>query len=77
MGEEVGHVLKVRIHQNANLLVDKPEIMNVNEVADLLGVVPATVRCEIYRGNLEAFRVGRCVRIARAALIGYLERSEG
>lgn len=43
-------------------------LLSVREVADALGVHPETIRRLIHDGRLEAIRVGRVLRIARAEL---------
>lgn len=55
----------------------EPDVMDAAKAAELLGVATATIRREIDRGNLEAFHVGRCVRIKKAALISYIEQGGG
>ena len=47
--------------------------LSVGEIAALLGCSPRTVRREIHRGNLRAFRVGRAVRVTRQALYEYID----
>jgi excisionase family DNA binding protein len=49
-------------------------LYSVREVADRLGVHPETIRRLIHDGRLEAVRVGRALRVAPAALEGFLER---
>lgn len=49
------------------------EGFSVNEVSALLHVEPKTIRREIYRGKLKAFRVGRAVRISRQSIEDYLK----
>jgi len=46
--------------------------MTAEEVAKRLGVSTATIRREIARGKLDAFRVGRNVRITNEALLKYV-----
>lgn len=45
--------------------------LSVAEVARLLGVHARTIRREIARGRLEAFRVGDSVRVSWAAIEAY------
>ncbi len=49
--------------------------MTVTEVAERLAVDPRTVRAEIERGRLAAFRVGTVWRIAPASLEEYMRPS--
>lgn len=51
----------------------KPEAYSPEYAATLLGVHPETIRREIARGNLKAFRVGQQLRILRSDLRGYME----
>ena len=51
------------------MFADEPDVMSVRKVAELLDVVPATVRREISRGNLECAHVGKCARLTKAALL--------
>jgi excisionase family DNA binding protein len=46
----------------------------VREVADQLGVHPETIRRLIHDGRLDAVRVGRVLRVHRAALDSFLAR---
>ena len=64
---EVPKANEVRLFEN------EPDIMNVQQVAELLGVVPMTIRREIQRGCLECIHVGRSVRITKTALLRYVE----
>lgn len=41
---------------------------SIREVAAILGISPATVRSEIFRGKLPSFRVGKRVLVPAAAL---------
>ena len=54
---------------------DELDGMTVFEVAERLGVVPATIRREIKRGKLKAIHVGRSVRITKAALLKYVKEA--
>lgn len=59
--------------EEPSLFADAPDVMNVAQVSDLLGVVPATIRREIARGRLECIHVGSCVRVTKTALRRYVE----
>lgn len=63
---EVPKTNEVRLFEN------DPDIMSVQQVAQLLGAVPAMVRREIQRGSLECIHVGRSVRITKTALLRYV-----
>ena len=58
------------------LFGDQPDVLNIGQVASLLGVASATIRREIDRGNLGAVHVGRCVRVTKTALLEYLGEVE-
>lgn len=54
---------------------EQPEnLVSVREVADQLGVHPETIRRLIHEGRLDAVRVGRVLRVHRAAVDGFLAR---
>ena len=52
------------------------ELMSVDEVAQMLKVHSMTVRRMIYRGKLEAHKVGTNVRISKEDLSKYLNNSK-
>ena len=52
----------------------QPELVSVRDVADQLGVHPETIRRLIHDGRLDAVRVGRVLRVHRAAVDGFLAR---
>ena len=62
----------VRIVSSMN--EDPSALVSVREVADQLGVHPETIRRLIHDGRLDAVRVGRVLRVHRAALDGFLAR---
>jgi excisionase family DNA binding protein len=51
--------------------------VDLAEAARLIGVSAKTMRREIDRGRLRAFKVGRLVRVRTAELQAYLKRLEG
>lgn len=53
---------------------DASALVSVREVADQLGVHPETIRRLIHDGRLDAVRVGRVLRVHRAALDSFLAR---
>ena len=61
-------------HGNHVLDVDAKRLYSVRQVADQLGVHPETVRRLIHDGRLDAVRVGRVLRVHRAAVDGFLAR---
>ena len=54
-----------------------PDTLDMDGVAELLGVTKKTIQREIKRGNLRCFHVGTRVRITKQALIDYVMESEG
>lgn len=50
-------------------------LLNVNEVAHLLGLKPATLRAWILLRKIEFVRVGRAVRIPRKSVDEFIERN--
>lgn len=53
---------------------DPISLVSVREVAGELGVHPETIRRLIHDGRLDAVRVGRVLRVHRAALDSFLAR---
>lgn len=51
------------------------KMLTISEVADALNVSVLTVRREIKRGNIEAFRVGGQIRFTENSLLTYLKRN--
>lgn len=49
-----------------------PELLTIDEVAQLLRVCRTTVYEQVRTGNLPSHRVGRNIRIARSALQQFL-----
>jgi excisionase family DNA binding protein len=49
-------------------------LVSVRDVANQLGVHPETIRRLIHDGRLDAVRVGRVLRVHRAALEQFLAR---
>lgn len=54
----------------------RPLTISVSEAAELLGVSEKTVRAAVEKGQLEAIRVGRLIRIVRAPLLQQLGISD-
>jgi excisionase family DNA binding protein len=53
---------------------DPSSLVSVRDVAGELGVHPETIRRLIHDGRLDAIRVGRVLRVHRAAVDGFLAR---
>lgn len=51
------------------------KMLTIFEVADALNVSVLTVRREIKRGNIEAFRVGGQIRFTENSVLTYLKRN--
>lgn len=71
MGGRVVYLTEVP-QEGVHLFDGQPDILDVKQVASLLGVVPATVRNEIAKGALECIHVGTRVRITKTALLRYV-----
>jgi len=56
--------------------MNKPAALRVGEVARILGVHAHTVRNEIKRGRLRAFRAGRLMLVSRIALLEYMRDAD-
>lgn len=72
MGGRVVYLTDVPSAGDVKLFDGEPDVMKVTKVAELLGVVPATVRREIARGRLESIHVGTSVRVTKTALLKYV-----
>lgn len=59
--------------QPPQMFADEPDVFGVTKAAELLDVVPQTIRREIARGRLECFHVGTNVRITKESLIKYIK----
>ena len=55
------------------LLKNSPPVMDVNTVAEILGVTPATVRRLLKANVIPSIKVGRLTRVTKDKLINYLE----
>jgi len=47
--------------------------LTISDAADYLGVRPSTVRQWVWRRRIDVVRIGRCVRIPKAALDKVIE----
>jgi excisionase family DNA binding protein len=52
--------------------VSEVALLTRKEVASLLRIHPATVSRLIHAGRLQAYRIGRGIRIARSSVVAYL-----
>jgi excisionase family DNA binding protein len=67
----------ILMNQTANPNIQiKPIVVDLQEAATMLRCCQATIRREIGRGNIRAFRLGRVWRIRIAELQAYLKRLE-
>lgn len=55
----------------------KKEFYSVNELAEVLGVNPMTVRRLEQRGELKSHSIGRIKRFRREDIEAYLKRARG
>jgi excisionase family DNA binding protein len=61
--------------ENTGLL---PEVLTVDELAQLLRVERKTAYAAVSRGEVRGVRrLGRCIRICRAAVLQWLDQGEG
>ena len=65
-------VLQVPAYEPVRLFSKQRDVMNINEVADALGVDPRTVRREIGRERLRCIHVGTRVLVSKTALLEYV-----
>lgn len=54
-------------------LTNYPPVLNVDDVAQILGVTAKTVRHLVKTGTITSIKVGRLIRIPKDRLIDYLE----
>lgn len=59
-----------------DLLNDYPLVLNVSDVAEILGIAPYTVRKLMRTGALPAKRVGNRFKITKNKLCEYLEETK-
>lgn len=50
-----------------------PPVLSVDEVAEILGVTPRTIRILVKTKVISGIKVGRLIRIPKDKLINYLE----
>lgn len=55
----------------------EPDVLTLDEVAELLGVEPARIAELAQRGELPGRRIGEAWRFARGAVLQWLARGEG
>lgn len=60
----------------SNLLNDYPAILNITDVAEILGVTPNTVRKLVKANSLHAVKVGKRYKITKNKLLAYLGEDE-
>ncbi len=51
------------------------EWLSTAEAAELLGITPRTLYRLINAGDVPAYRIGRVIRLQRAEVLDYIERS--
>lgn len=59
-----------------NLFEKYPEVLNVADVAKILGVSPNTIRSLIKVNAIRAVKVGKRYRITKTKLLAYLGETE-
>ena len=60
-----------------DFLYEYPPILNVSDVAEILGVTPNTIRMLIKKNNLHAVKIGKRYKITKNKLLNYLGETEG
>ena len=60
----------------SNLLEEYPAILNISDVAEILGVTPNTVRNLVKANSLHAVKVGKRYRVTKNKLLVYLGESD-
>lgn len=63
-------------NQLQEAVTQRDPVLSVETVAARLGVHVATVRAEITRGRLSAFRVGKLIRVRESALVAYMSADD-
>ena len=59
-----------------SFLYEYPPILNVSDVAEILGVTPNTIRMLIKNDSLHAVKIGKRYKITKNKLLNYLGESE-
>ena len=57
-------------------LENYPPVLSVDDVAQILGITPKTVRNLIKNGEIAGIKVGRLIRVPKDRLGEYLERGK-
>lgn len=57
-------------------LENYPPVLSVDDVAQILGITPKTVRNLIKNREITGIKVGRLIRVPKDRLVKYLERGE-
>ena len=55
------------------MFADLPDVLNVRQAAQALGASECWTRAAIARGALGSFRVGRCIKVPKSALLEFVE----
>ena len=59
-----------------NLFEEYPAILNISDVAEILGVTPNTVRKLVKTNCLHAVKVGKRYKVTKNKLLAYLGENE-
>ncbi len=59
------------------MLKEYPDVMNVEQVSQVLGVSTKTCYALLREGKLQSLKIGRAYRIPKAHLISYLNIGKG
>ena len=60
----------------SNLLNEYPAILNITDVAEILGVTPNTVRKLVKNNDLYAVKVGKRYKVTKNKLLAYLGETD-
>ena len=72
LGGRIVYLTEVPTANEVHLFDDQPDVLDVMQVASLLGVNHTTVRREIARGALACIHVGTRVKVTKTALLRYV-----
>lgn len=59
-----------------DLLKDYPPILNISDVASILGVTPNTIRKLIKNDSIHAVKVGKRYKVTKNKLLSFLGETE-
>ncbi len=72
MSGRIVYLSEVPADQPPQMFADVPDVLNVSRCAEVLGVSAQTIRRLVASGELPSIRVGRSVRVTKAALLRFV-----